>query len=221
MSDQTSPRVLARALDLYSSDDVAVIGRARGHALCTGQLAILWATAGPDEAEALHAQFCDHAGRYVSHVRAVLKAGSRLPVGNRGHSADVTTFADRVSILMQPDTPQMSRDEAEDLARSSRDEVLPAIYAIIMAIQAEEAAEDAERLDALRKRADVLERMIAEVEGIGRTIGLVSLSAAVEAARTQGQEGRVFRRIAAEIRQLSDRASHVLDDTRRTLRDGV
>ncbi|MEM9795985.1 MAG: methyl-accepting chemotaxis protein [Pseudomonadota bacterium] len=208
----------ARGLDLYSSDILAVIGRARGHALNIGTLALLCATAQDDEERAVHATElaetrklyfgCIDATFSRKHERFDLHAVS-------AQRTCVEAFRDRVAAL--DEAGRIERAEAVDVAAIARNSVLPAIYAIVMAIRARELENEEEKNRRLEEKARLVDDTLVEMERIGRLIGFISINASVEAARTGGEGGRAFQVIAEEVRGLAQRSEELLAQTRSRL----
>lgn len=190
----------------------AIVGRARGYALSVGALAIACATSPTLEERMEHAaELQVHARQFLDAVAAgwkahhIAKGDSRLIDERRV----VIAFAARVADL-PVDGLGLSRDDAIDLARESRELVLPALYAIIAVIQQDEGAEIERRMKEMQERAVLVEGMFLEISRIGKMIGFVSINASVEAARAGGASGRAFQVIAKEVRTLALRSADVL-----------
>lgn len=82
-----------------------------------------------------------------------------------------------------------------------------------LAEQAEEALEAyrRRRADEAKEAADSARRSVRSAMGIARAVGIISLNASVEAARS-GEAGRSFAVIAAEIKRLSVEATSTSRD---------
>lgn len=208
---------IAERLDPNSDDCMGHTGRARGYALNVGALAVLCATSETDEERAHHAVELRRArDNYIHSIGEARRTGSDL-LGDRGmeHRLVVRRFAIRMTEL--PDDGRMSRSEAAELARVAREEVLPAIYAIVTIFQELEIQELQVGIDRLTEKAGMVDKLISEMERITRLINLISINASVEAARAGGMSGRAFRVIAEEVRSLADQSKGILDDTRTNL----
>ncbi|MEM7487961.1 MAG: methyl-accepting chemotaxis protein [Pseudomonadota bacterium] len=204
-------------LDPNSEDSMGHTGRARGYALSVGTLAVLCATAESEEERAQHAtELCKARDNYIFSIGEARRTGSDL-LGDRAmeHRNVVRNFAARVAEI--PDDGRMSRAEAVELARISREEVLPAIYAIVVVFQGLEMDELRVGIDRLQEKAGMVDRLISEMERITRLINLISINASVEAARAGGVSGRAFRVIADEVRALASQSKGLLGETRTNL----
>ncbi|WP_308915927.1 methyl-accepting chemotaxis protein [Jannaschia sp. LMIT008] len=191
------------------------VGRCRGFVLTAGMMAVLVVTAETEEVRAeaeaefrtairnLHATLADSADCMAALPRTV--------------AADIAAVRDFADVLL----PFDARDDlcldsriATRLARQARWTALPALYNIVGAFDVMLTEEREEAIVALRDRSVRMEGMFEEMQKIGRTIRLVSLNAAVEAARTGGASGAAFGVIATEVRNLATQASTLLARTR-------
>ena len=195
-----------------ASELVADLGRARGHALNAGALAIACATAAtPEERAALAAELAIP----IAQFRAVIAAGARVqrvpPERSRikRERTIVHGFDARLAALPRSGVG-LTRSDAIELARSAREDVVPAIYRILAVVQEDEAAAAARHLAAMREKAAIVDGMFAEMGRIARMIAIISINASVEAARAGGETGRAFQVIAEEVRDLARRSSEVL-----------
>jgi len=110
-----------------------------------------------------------------------------------------------------------SEHEAEKLVWRAWDDAGPALQQVIeCCIAAAVRREAADRAE-IEARAQTVLSMCDEMAAIGRTIHLISLNAAVEAARAGGESGRIFGTIAQEVRSLAARAAKVIEGTRKRL----
>lgn len=218
-----SPKVRARKLDLHSSDAVAVVGRARGHALCVGQLAILLATAPPADRAATAQELRRYALDYVDHVRSILNDATHADALSGAGLARrrLLSMADAVMLMEASDFASIDRAAAATLARRTRDEALPDLYAIIVALQDDEIAQDRARVRLLTERGSLLDRLLVETEAIGRTLNLVRHTATTEAEGLDGEAGRVFAALAAEVGALAGRCKRATGAVHGALRDGM
>ena len=209
-------REQARNLDLFSSDEVAVIGRARGHGLSIGVLLLQCATEKDDAARCeVGETLSEIIETYCTSVRSVLSANlrQRLGAGLDPLQDLILAFATRVEAYDPSNGfAAVSRAEAVAAAHEARVNVLPTIYKVIMMIEGQERQSMVERQKETREKADVLDRMLAEMDEIARSIRLISLNASVEAARA-GHEGRTFKVIADEVRSLADRSTTLIETT--------
>jgi len=81
-----------------------------------------------------------------------------------------------------------------------------------------ENSETAERVESLKQETDKIENIIISVEDIAQQTNLLSLNAAIEAARA-GDSGREFAVVANEIRKLSYRAQDAATEIKKNILD--
>ena len=212
MIDDHHLSALARKLDPYSDDAIALTGRARGHVLTVAITAMICASATSDEEREIHARELKQAGAlYVDYIdRARREAGPGLGDRVMAERHLVRDFARRVEAL--PADGRIGREEALEIADHARNHVVVALYHIIVEMQRDQMEELDDQIRAMSDRARISERMIKEIERIGRTIKLISINASVEAARAGGEPGRTFKVIAQEVRQLSEQSAGMLAD---------
>lgn len=220
---QDNLRAQARNLDLFSSDEVAVIGRARGHGLSIGVLLLQCATEADDDARrATGETLGEIIATFSASVHEVLTPALLKRLGSElvPFETTILSYSSRVDALDQTDGfACVTRAEAVAIAEEARLEVLPAIYRVIMMIEEQERQSMVKRQEGTREKAAVLDRMLSEMDEIARSIRLISLNASVEAARA-GHEGRTFKVIADEIRSLADRSTTLIETTKDGVSDG-
>ena len=130
------------------------------------------------------------------------------------HDAEATFAAVRA---LAPDAAPPGQDAAAlfrrvDAAASTIDAAIDRIVSRSLDAQGEERR-------SVSARGGAVLAMCDEMEEIGRTIHLISLNAAVEAARAGGESGRVFGTISQEVRTLASRAAKVVGDARARIED--
>ena len=189
------------------------VGRCRGYTLNCGVLAVLCATSESEEELQRHSdEFQSFRSLFVGHVASNAAVSDYLtarpdlaaPVGIiQKYHADITDIGD--------DVVRLSRRDAIELARRSRQDVLPALYTVIAAFEASIAEEARADLARVAEKADLVDGMLTEMGRIGRMIGLISINASVEAARAGGASGRSFQVIAEEVRSLARQSSDLLE----------
>ena len=210
-------------VDPRLSDLPAIIGRARGHALSAGALAIACATATSDtERVALASDMSIQAQAFIEAIEAGARE-QRVAAGKSRLTAErkiVKAFSARLAAL-PPEGAGLTRDVAVDLARDARETVNPAIYRMLSVIQEDEGLVIDRRLAEIRDKAAMVDPLIVEMGRIGRMIGMISINASVEAARAGGESGRAFQVIAEEVRTLARRSSDVLDRIRSRLAEAT
>jgi hypothetical protein len=208
----------ARKLDLFSSDEVALIGRARGFALSVGSLAVLCATSYTQTEREEYAEELETLRKaYRSSLDTVLtqELSQRLGPELEGPLEVVWAFRDKIDGLDQSDHfGTLTRSSAATIAKRAKNDVLPAIYKIIMLIQDKEFKQQTAQAEIIQEKAAALDSMLTEMDQIGQTVRLISLNASVEAARAGGESGRAFKVIADEIRSLADRSSGLISRTK-------
>ena len=200
---------------LFSSERIASVAAARGMAFQIGIAAVVLATADdPAERQARQAQLRTLVTAYVGRVRAAFPAegwaGSDAKLADACRTA--RAFADRLEAWNDLDA--LDRPDAVALSDDVRMSVVPAINAIMGVMQARQDAQRLEHVDALEGRAAVLETMLTEMGRISRMIGLISVNASIEAARTGGSSGKAFSVIASEVHALAGRSAKLIAQTR-------
>ena len=210
MIDDHHLSALARKLDPYSDDAIALTGRARGHVLTVAITALICASATSDEEREAHvAELQEAVATYADYIgQARRKAGETLGDRVMPERLLVREFARRLAAL--PRDGRIDRREAMEIARFARNDVVAALYRIMIEMQADEMEGLDARIRAMSERARITDRMIGEIERIGRTIKLISINASVEAARAGGESGRAFHVIAQEVRQLAEQSAGLL-----------
>ncbi|WP_308915926.1 methyl-accepting chemotaxis protein [Jannaschia sp. LMIT008] len=98
-------------------------------------------------------------------------------------------------------------DGARRFFASMADRVVPAVQAIMTSQILAEWDRIREAEVALQARNAEILSMCHDIEGIARTVRLVAVNAAVEAARAGGTSGQVFTVIAKDVRDLAGRAA--------------
>ncbi|MEM7642807.1 MAG: methyl-accepting chemotaxis protein [Pseudomonadota bacterium] len=209
---------LANKINPNSNGAIGHVGRARGHALSIGILALLCATAADDDERLSHAaDLIRVRDLYIESVREAARLGAaRIGDRVREERAIVHDFAARIAEL--PLDGRLDRDAAAALAQTAREAVLPAIYSIVSTYQTLEMEDLQASIDRLADKAKIVDRLLSEIERIARLIGFISINASVEAARTGGVAGRAFQFIAEEVRNLARQTSDMLEQTRERLK---
>ena len=208
---------LAEKMDPSSDTAIGHVGRARGHALNVGIMALMTATA---ESESERAASSNELLRvrdlYVASVREASRLGQATNADEiAAERAIIYRFAERIERL-EPET-RMDRATAAELARTSREEVVPAIYTIVSAFQQSEMEELQADIARLSEKASMVDRLVSEMERITRMIGLVAINASIEAARAGDASGRSFRVIAEEVRNQASQCTNLLEEMRANL----
>lgn len=198
---------------------VALVGRARGFALNIGTLAVICATA---ETEEERTQAATELRTYQEMFRKAMSEAIRNGAAVvdmkalRPERIVLQRFLDRIATMSER-AMEFGRPEAIEVAVMARQEVLPTIYSVIAHIQARRDAALEERLAEMSNRGAMLDRVMTDMGRISRMIGIVSINASVEAARSGGSSGRTFQVIAIEIRKLAAQSSELLSDLRQQL----
>lgn len=214
MIDDTRFRDLARRLDPNSDDVISVVGRGRGFALNISILAMICATAATEEERAVHAaqlrETCD------AYRAAMAEARERTStvLGDRAMPERLVVRAFSVRVAALSEDGRIDRATAMEVARVARTEVLPALYRIITVLQGCEMERMEAEFATIAERVAITTRMMAEMDRIGKMIGLISINASVEAARAGGQSGRAFQVIAQEVRALAQQSAAMLGKLR-------
>ena len=203
-------------------DDVRGILRALGHVRqAVISLGAMGATAclssdADHRAEAI-AQI-EHTLVYAAAMRRMLdgRLRERLP-DMEPEVRDLLTLMDALGD--GPDGDVWDEAAARRLVELTSVRIAKGLQNVISALISRETQRQAEEQLRIDARAATVLRMCDEMEGIGRTIHLISLNAAVEAARAGGASGRVFGTIAQEVRTLAGRAAKVIASTRSQVRD--
>lgn len=199
-----------------------LIGGCRGSSLTCGMLAVLATTVedAQDRAE-VGQEFLEARGRFLNAIAEKCRLGPFL--------ADMPEIAAPRRIVFRfndtlaglpDDTVTMTRADAVQLAARARREVLPALQEIVVHLSKLENEEAEAQLARVREKSVIVDNMLAEMRRIGRTIGLISINASVEAARAGGESGRSFQIIAEEVRSLAKQSSDVLDSMRSRISEG-
>lgn len=201
--------VSPRRPDLRAADPATVVGRARGQAYSIGQFALLWAHARPGERPEVFVELRAAARVYVEGMRAVVNApGLARVLEPVAAQRDVAmAFAAEVGRHAGRDFVTLDRRAAIALAARSREEVFDALNEMVAALQAHLVDADRRRAAILSKRAQLLDRVLSDLEGIGRTARHVGVNAATEGEGMAGADGRVFRRLAEEVSAIALRLS--------------
>ena len=205
------------ARDLASGDDpVSALGRCRAHVLSAAAMVLaLSECRDPIERDGAREEFAYSVAKCRETLDRVIPPAVLRRLGERAPDA-LGRFSRYLDALPDPHAP-IARAEAMSLYWDARRHVLPAVMALIEVILVEEAERRRGVLEGMQTRTRDLEAMFREMEKIGRTIRLISLNAAVEAARAGGESGRAFGVIAGEVRTLATRANELLGRARRGL----
>ena len=205
-SSAPSPGTRARKHDLFSSNPAAVVGRARGHALCVGQIALEIASAPVGARAALVVEMRRYVRDYVDAAYSVLHDASLGDVlaPAAAECARLLAFADELVTLDRRDYAPLDPSAAAALARRTRERVLFDLYAVITAIQTADATQEAARLAELEARSARLDRHLAERAALARALRAVGLTAKVEGGALEGASARVFQSMAAQVAQLAE-----------------
>lgn len=219
--DVPAPRkVMGLSFPTEAERVVVALARCRGHAMSAAATAIVAATAGAEERGDAAQIMRHHAGRY----RALLDSAITEAILRtfRAECADAIVAAQSFAATLDAAAAAPPEDRALSVAllAEARDDVLPALYELTDAILARAAIDQNRVLDAIQTRNDRLGSMFKEMERVGRAIRLISLNAAVEAARAGGTTGRAFGVIATEIRALAGQAGKLLGQAREDIDAG-
>lgn len=201
---------------------IALVGRARGFALNIGTLGVICATAETvEERTQAAAEFRTFEEMFRKVMFDALRNGQAVADMKvlRPERIVLQQFLDRIATMAER-AMELGRPEAVEAAAIARKEVLPTIYSVIAHIQARRDAALEERMAEMGARGAMLDKVMTDMGRISRMIGIVSINASVEAARSGGSSGRTFQVIATEIRKLAAQSAELLADLRQQLADG-
>jgi hypothetical protein len=126
-------------------------------------------------------------------------------------------FGDDLTAMLQK---AMTPEEGAALLSHVRKEVLPALANISAVILRQAASDQNAVLLSLQSRISRLEALFGAMTKVGRTIHVVAINAAIEAARAGGESGRIFGTIANDIRGLAGEASSLVSRAQQEIQDG-
>ena len=153
---------------------------------------------------------------YAAQVRRWLSGCLDLHLPDMG--TEIATLLDLIDALGHgPDGDVWDEASARRMVEMTSVRIARVLQVVISALIRGETDRQAHEREMIDARAKVVNRMCDEMEEIGRTIHLISLNAAVEAARAGGESGRVFGTIAQEVRTLANRAAEVITEGRQTI----
>lgn len=217
MSDDVRLLELAQKLDPDSDDVIAISGKGRGRAMDVAVAALICAGAASPEERAVRAAEMRAAAVTFRDISAQAREMATDILGDRAMPDRLKVRAFVARAMALPEDGAIDRETAISVAEEARDVVLPAINRIISVIQQVEI----EALDAhmaeMSRRTALTGRMITEMDRIGKTIGLISINASVEAARAGGESGRAFQVIAQEVRSLATQSADRLARLKREM----
>ncbi|UWQ18577.1 methyl-accepting chemotaxis protein [Jannaschia sp. M317] len=194
---------------------VTLLGRLRSRLGLCGGLAMVAATA-QDAAERRRAQVHLSENATACHRQASALDPHMRDTGTACRSAREDLARTLQHAAMNGEAPTL--DAAQEFVWAVTDHAVPAVQQIMTVLITREWARMAQREAALAQRTASVAAMCDEMDRIGRTVRMISINAAVEAARSGGETGRVFGLIAENVRELSTRASDVVRHTREQLR---
>jgi hypothetical protein len=204
------PEVLGLSFPTREEHYVVALGRCRELAVSIAAAAAVGEAADPDDA-------CPEE-EYVACFAKVLTEDviSRFGAICGPDLTVARAFGERLIATPRSATTQ---EEGAALLRHVRREVLPALANISAVILKQAAADQNAVLLTLQSRIDRLEGLFGSMNKVGRTIHLVAINAAIEAARAGGESGRIFATIATEIRNLSGEASHLVSRAQQEIQE--
>jgi methyl-accepting chemotaxis protein len=220
-------RLVQRPLD----EVVAAAGR-----IAAGDLTVKVAYHSRDEIGALAGSFNDMTARFGRVVEKLAGSASHV-AGASGQLGDITGRTSRGMQRQRLETEQAATAMHEmsatvqEVARNTQAAATAAQQADAEAKKGGTVVTQAiTTIDALAGKveqvADVIRRLEAESDGIGRVLdvirgiaeqtNLLALNAAIEAARA-GEQGRGFAVVADEVRKLANRTQESTEEIRRTI----
>ncbi len=206
--------------EVDSTGALTRLGTVRGLSLNLGALALQHATAAVEEAESITPLMREMLERALDGG-AVIDGEDVTALDQRADAPAnvVRTFLRDLRLLL--DHPvRIDRPTAVEVARRSREEVVPAVYDLLNLMAERNRAAADERMQEVERNRATIDGLVGQLEQIGLQVRLIALNASVEAARAGGEAGRSFGVISDEIRALAETASRLIGETKDRLSPG-
>ncbi|QPH52812.1 methyl-accepting chemotaxis protein [Pontivivens ytuae] len=206
--------------EVDSTGALTRLGTVRGLSLNLGALAIQYATASAEEADGLTPLMREMLDRALDGG-AVVDGDEVATLDQRADAPAnvIRSFLRDLRGLLSGQV-RIDRPTAVEIARRSREDVVPAVYDLLNLMAERNRAAADERIQEIERNRATIDGLVGQLEQIGLQVRLIALNASVEAARAGGEAGRSFGVISDEIRALAETATRLIGETKDRLSPG-